>query len=215
MRLSTIFATLAMLVLFSNFSCPDTCEELFALNAMLPAEIENRSNNYTVGETIWLRADFAAERSTGANGATVGENGGLAVTHVFTLAGDSTTLLPAGDAITFVEDNGQLLERRAEDDPAAVILRFTCPDGRCGFRQGIRINQAGAYFLLVNGSTFELANGTNESCSPPTFRSTELGGASNLEDFDFNYPLIYPEARSFRAGEIDVFNKNVFLINAE
>ncbi len=204
-----------MLVLFTNASCPSVCEDSFFINISLTATIENRAAEYAIGETVWLSADFPADQTDGFQDMTIDENGGLAVLHVFELSSDSTTLLPAGDAVTIIEDQGALIEQRNENDPAAVVLRFSCPNGRCGFRQGVHLNRSGTYLLVLNGSTFELAAGDSNLCAPPIFQSTDFSGGSNLSEADLNYPLNYPQARSFFIERIDMNQENTFLLRAE
>lgn len=215
MRLTAPFLLLAMLVVFSNASCPDLCEDSFFANVSLTATIENRATEYSTGETVWISADFPANQSDGFQDLTINENGGLVVLHVFELSSDSTTLLPPGDAVTFIEDQGQLLERNAGDDPAAVVLRFSCPNGRCGFRQGVRLDRSGIYLLVVNGSTFELEAQDSNLCSPPVFSFTELSGGNNLSEAGLNSSLNYPEARSFFIERISTSQDNIFLLRAE
>jgi hypothetical protein len=206
---------LGSFLLFSGLSCPEECE-VFSGIGVLEVVLQNPAESYLRGDTLWLNADFPAIQGEGVNQISISENGGLVVTQLFRIGADSSSVLPGLDAFTPVEDEGFILANRPEDDPAATLLRYTCPGGNCRFRQGFVVDSAGVYLLQVTGSTIDQVAGAFDFCGAPTLAVTRLEGGNNLSGVNLNYPLSYRfnQDQLFFSG-VDTFQQNLFLIRAQ
>lgn len=207
----------ALLSLLSVTDCNDECDFLFAEQGTLEINLEAPASRlYPLGDTIWLVADFPAELDPQPGGTTLSEAGGLYVTRVFRVpATDSSRLVAALTAFTPTATTGDLLPNGPNDDPAATVLRYTCPGGRCGFRQGFRLDSVGSYLLEVIGSTYLINDGSDPVCGEPAFAVTELNAPSNLAGVPLMYPLRYERTASFRSNIDTIFRRNLLYITVQ
>lgn len=208
---------LALLSLLSATQCDEDCFDFFS-GGKLEVDLESPVGPaYALGDTLWLAADFSANLSEVDGGTTISENGGLFVSRLFRIGADSSSVEAALDAFTPLATAGTLIPEEDNNDPAASILRYTCPAGRCGFRQGFRLNAGGQYLLQVSGSGYDVQTERLSNCSLNAFSETTLNAASNLEGVALNYPLIYTEGNeTFFEGRIDTsFQRNLLLFTVE
>lgn len=169
-------------LLFSNFSCPDQCDEEFGSpRGQISAQIENpQSEAYAVGESIWLSASFPAEQRLGNDFFTVSENGGFISTEVFRVLEDSLFFNAALGDFGFDASEGVVLPLSANDNPAAVTLQYTCPGGNCSFRQRFELQSPGTYVLRVLGGAVDEVSAPFRYCVPPAMDVTSLSGGANI-----------------------------------
>lgn len=208
---------LALLSLFSATNCDEDCIG-FLGGSLLEVELDSPVGpSYALGDTLWVKADFPANLSEMNGGVTISENGGLFVSRLFQIAADSSSVLSALTAFTPVVTQGTLIPEEDNNDPAASILRYTCPDGRCSFRQGFRLNTTGQYLLQVSGSGYDVVNERLSSCELDAFGQTNLNAESNLEGVSLMYPLDYPGGNQpFFTQFIDTFQqRNLLFFSVE
>lgn len=208
---------LTCLSLCSFSSCEDDCFDVFG-GGRLVVNLENTpALSYRQGDTLWLSTDFSADLGSNGQNITLSETGGLFVTRMLRMASDSLRALPALTAFTPVATRGSFVSEDASRDPAATILRYRCPDGRCGFRQGFRLDSAGQYLLEVNGSAFDRVGESFGRCNLDGFFETSLDAPSNLTTGALPLPLFYTSANDpIRELFIDTtFRSNLLYFNVE
>jgi hypothetical protein len=197
---------LTFLALFSLFSATDCGEDCFPFpdGGELEVSLENQAAaTYARGDTLWVTADFSAQLNDG--GVSISEGGGLFVSQMFRIGADSSSVVAALSAFTPVVSRGALVPAAENNDPAAAILRYTCPAGRCGFRQGFRLDSVGQFLLRVNGSGYDATEDRLSPCASSAFGSTVLDAPSNLSGVPFNFPLRYPRDQFSFVSDIDTF----------
>jgi hypothetical protein len=200
----------------SMTSCETECDFFFPEIGRLEVDLENAPQPIrSVGDTLWFAADFPAEIDQERSGTTISEAGGLYVTRIFRIGEDRSRLLPALPAFTPLVTTGSLSPNGPGDDAASTVLRYTCPDGRCGFRQGFRLDSVGTYLVELIGSTYLTAGGEDAVCGDLLFGETVLTTPSNLAGVPLNYPLRY-EGPTFFSFNIDTsFANNLLYVNVE
>jgi hypothetical protein len=210
------FLTLLSICFFlCRTSCGDDCES-YSLNGSIEVTLENPAERYAVGETIWLTADFSATQNTTYRNFTISENGGLFVSQLFVVWPDSSILTPGLDSFSLITELGLPLRRETTPDPAAALLQYGCPGGRCSFRQGFRAEKPGTYLLRVNGSAIDVESEAFEYCNQPTINHTTLLGGANLANHELALPLNYPLDLGYPLSPIDTsYQQNIFLITVE
>lgn len=168
--------------LFSNFSCPDQCDEEFGSpRGQITAQIENpQSEAYAVGESIWLSASFSAEQRLENDLFTISENGGFVSTEVFQVLEDSLFFNAALGEFAFAASEGIILPLSANGNPAAVTLQYACSGGNCSFRQRFEARSPGTYVLRVLGGAVDEVSAPFRYCVPPAMEVTSLGGGGNI-----------------------------------
>ncbi len=207
---------LAVLCLFSNFTCPEECEFFDFGTLPLEVTLENPAGTYAPGATIWINATFPATQTINGTAFTIGAGGGLVVSQLFHFDSTVSELTAALADFTPMEDVGMVVPNGPEDDPSAAITRFTCTGGTCAFRTGFRADSTGTYLLRVEGSALDLEEEAFRFCNDPSFGTTTLAGGNNLTATAGTFPLFYAESRSFFFDGIDPgTQQNIFLIRVE
>lgn len=205
-------------MLFSNFSCPDQCDNEFGLaQATISATLESpRTTPYAIGEPITISANFDAEQTADGNLFVISENGGLVVTEVFRIGQDSASFVAAPGDFTFETTNGTVLNAGSSANPAATVLRFTCPAGRCSFQQTLRPDTTGTYVIRLEGANIDEVGAPFRYCIPPSLRFSELVGGGNLPEDELNLPLQTDLISSFFWNPIAGDNQaNVYYFTVE
>lgn len=207
---------LAFLTLFSATQCEDDCFDFFG-GGELAVSLENpAAATYALGDTLWITADFSADLGAANGGSVISEEGGLFVSQLFRIGADSSSVDAALSAFTPLVTEGTLVPEADNEDPAAAILRYTCPGGRCGFRQGFRLDSVGQYLLRVNGSSYDVLGDQLSRCDAPFFNSTNLDVISNLAGIPLNYPLRYGDEASSFIFPIDTsFQRNLLFFTVQ
>lgn len=180
-----VLAIIAAFILFSNFSCPEECEDLFFRStpgADLLVELVNPTTVYAVGDDITLRASFPAQLTTPSGLAyTISPNGGLVATEVYRILPDTNLLEPALSAFTVTTPQGTRIDPPALDTlNAAARLRYRCPEGNCSFAQTFSALEPGSYILRITGGSIDEINAPFQYCLPPTLSNTTLVNGNNV-----------------------------------
>ncbi len=205
-------------LLFSSVSCPDQCDNEFGLlQGEVSASVESpRTTPYAIGEPITITADFAARQAVGEDVFVISENGGVVVTEVFRIGEDSSSFVSATGDFTLEATNGELLAPTSSGNPAAVTLRYTCPEGRCSFQQTFQPTTTGTFVIRMAGSNIDEVGAPFRYCVPPTLRFSELVGGGNLPDEGVNLPLQTDFVSSFFWNPITEDNQtNVYYFTVE
>lgn len=179
-----ILAVIAAFILFSNFSCPGECEEIFFGNntgGELTVELTNPAEIYQVGDEFTLRADFSAIRpAPQGQRYTISENGGLIVTELYRIQDDTTVLEPAITAFEMSALIGTVIAPPVTDTlQAAIRMRYRCPEGNCSFAQSFRILEPGNYVLRITGGPIDEVSAPFNFCQTPNLSNTALLNGNN------------------------------------
>lgn len=171
---------LSLYVLFTNFSCEEECFPRSAAITSLELDVIRENNEYVfdVGDTLWVNADFAATSPGGQ--LMITEGGGIVITHVSRR--DSLMGIIGGRAdIGSVATQGDLQPTTVSQDNTAYVVRFFCPGGRCGYRQGFVPRRPGDYLLLIRGGQVDAINQDFQFCTDISFTNTVLNGEDHLD----------------------------------
>ena len=182
---------LAVVVLFSNFSCPSPCEEEFfdSDGAELIVALSDASGTFSVGDEFSLAADFPATMTTPrGNIFTISEQGGLVTAEIYRILPDTNLLAGARADFTTVVTEGELVNAAISDTTRAFVLRYRCPAGNCSLRQTLRPQVPGEYILRVRGGNIDEISADFRYCGAPRLTATSLVGGDN-------FPPAYAETR--------------------
>ena len=187
-------ALLALYVLFNAFTCEE-CEIFFADDdgPELVVQREGTDSILAVGDTLWVSADFPARQSTDVRTYVISEGGGVILHRLFTVQPGTDTLRRLDSAtVTHIDVIGDSLQETGPFSAFGTLMRFTCPDGTCGFRQGFRFRQPGTYLLQTEGSAIDDVSADFDFCGNPSFSTTRLEGGNQLSGVEQrDGPLVY------------------------
>ena len=198
-----LLLVLALYVLFTSFQCED-CDFPTALSSLeLTVTRGDNGYEYAVGDTLWVATDFPA--ALPGDDLRITEGGGLILVDFYRLVGGDT-LAAARDRFNTVVTRGDLLPITNEQVESVRAVRFTCPGGRCGYRQAFIPREPGQYALTVRGGPVDVVDAEITLCRDPSFNRTTLVGMDNLDALPATVSLLGFRATPFPDANVAAFS---------